>query len=84
MTNRYLLSVSTLAVLWAPSLKACMFCDEAAVRTLLFVVTFLSLFCAGMVFFALAYSRKGANPASAALHVLEVEGITFEGEVKNV
>ncbi|CAG1769934.1 hypothetical protein BAC2_00691 [uncultured bacterium] len=84
MTNKYLLGVCALAALWAPSLNACMFCDEAAVRTLLFVVTFLGLFCAGMVFFALAYSRKGANPASAAMRVLEAEGITFEGEVKHV
>lgn len=78
MTARRILAVMTPLLLFAPGLKACMFCDEAAVRTLLFVVTFLSLFCAGMAFFALAYARRGAPAKEAGLRVLQAEGITVE------
>ncbi|MBP9890699.1 MAG: hypothetical protein KBG84_02240 [Planctomycetes bacterium] len=61
-----------------------MFCDEAAVRTLTFVVLFLSLFCAGMAFFALAYARRGGSAREVGLQVLEAEGIEFKSEVKHV
>lgn len=84
MTAKRIPVVLSPLLLFASDLKACMFCDEASVRTLTFVVIFLSLFCAGMAFFALAYSRRGKPSADAGLRVLEAEGIEFKSEVKHV
>lgn len=77
--------LSLAALLLAPALEACTFCDEASVRTLLFVATFLGLFSSGMAFFALAYLKAGAfrKGNQAELRVLEVEGIRLN-EVKHV